>query len=143
VHGWDVVPRLPQYPFEHVGHTVQMNTDSMKAYYLHHGNQTLGYGGVPLGWSGTFQTTILYCVYYLLHLTYSSHFAAIPFIWIPGAVWSHSIRRYEWYLRNQSTADPSRYFVEEFETTSSNGTTTDDNFMDDDAWINPPKVSVS
>jgi Lipase (class 3) len=56
VHGWDVVPRLPQYPFEHVGHTVQMNTDSMKAYYLHYGNQTLGYEGVPLGWSGTFQT---------------------------------------------------------------------------------------
>lgn len=40
-------------------------------------------------------------------------------------------------------ADPSLYYVEEFETTSSNGTATDDDLMEDDAWINPPKISVS
>lgn len=73
-------------------------------------------------------------------------FAAVPFIWIPGAVWSHSIRRYEWYLRNESMTDPFRYYVNEFETIPSNGTTAaddDDSMMEDDAWINPPKVSAS
>lgn len=71
--------------------------------------------------------------------------AAIAFIWIPGAVWSHSIQRYEWHLRNESTADPSRYYVNEFETMPSNDTTPedDDSMMEYDAWINPPKVSVS
>jgi len=53
VHGWDVVPRLPQYPFTHVGHTLQMNADGMHAYYLHRGNVSLHYASVPLGWSGT------------------------------------------------------------------------------------------
>ena len=52
VHGWDVVPRLPQYPFTHVGHTLQMNVDGMRAYYLHRGNASLNYASVPLGWSG-------------------------------------------------------------------------------------------
>lgn len=52
VHGWDVVPRLPQYPFVHVGHTLQMNVDGMHAYYLHRGNSSLNYASVPLGWGG-------------------------------------------------------------------------------------------
>ena len=52
VHGWDVVPRLPEYPFTHVGHTLQMNTDAMRCYYLHRGNASLGYASVPYGWSG-------------------------------------------------------------------------------------------
>jgi hypothetical protein len=76
VHGWDAVPRLPLL-FEHVGHTVQMEADSMKAYYLHYGNQTLGYEGVPLGWSGTLQTTMLYSTtisYMHLSLTHDSLF---------------------------------------------------------------------
>ena len=66
VHGWDVVPRLPQYPFEHVGHTVQMNPDALHAYYQHYGNQTLGYASVPYGWSGTdFDIVYCFCVYLL------------------------------------------------------------------------------
>jgi hypothetical protein len=52
VHGWDMVPRLPEYPFTHVGHTLQMNEDAMRAYYLHRGNASLGYASVPYGWSG-------------------------------------------------------------------------------------------
>lgn len=52
VHGWDVVPRLPEYPFTHVGHTLQMNVDGMHAYYLHRGNVSLNYASVPYGWSG-------------------------------------------------------------------------------------------
>ena len=73
VHGWDVVPRLPQYPFEHVGHTVQMNPDALHAYYQHYGNQTLGYASVPYGWSGTdFDICLLFLCIFVVHM-FDSH----------------------------------------------------------------------
>lgn len=61
VHGWDVVPRLPEYPFTHVGHTLQMNVDAMRAYYLHYGNASLGYASVPYGWSGMYGSVVCVC----------------------------------------------------------------------------------
>jgi Lipase (class 3) len=88
VLGWDLVPRLPQF-FHHVGHTVQLANfhalffnQSVVAYYQHLGNVTLQLAGVPFGWSAT------------------------PFLWVPGALYSHFMKRYctflgEWY--NQTT----------------------------------------
>ena len=60
VLGRDLVPRLPAL-FQHVGHTVQFTeeqtsanaTTTTTAYYHHWGNATLGYAGVPSGWSAT------------------------------------------------------------------------------------------
>ncbi len=51
VNGLDIVPRLPGPTFHHVGHTVQLYDDSAKGYWLHVGNSTLGYAGVPTGWN--------------------------------------------------------------------------------------------
>mmetsp|Transcript_29185 Transcript_29185/g.62858 ORF Transcript_29185/g.62858 Transcript_29185/m.62858 type:complete len:452 (+) Transcript_29185:176-1531(+) len=47
----DLVPRLPELLFKHVGHTLQMSIGGeIKAYYDHLGNENLGYSGVPFGW---------------------------------------------------------------------------------------------
>lgn len=54
VNGYDLIPRLPDVRFVHVGHTVQLNKHSVKAYWLHHGNDTLGLKGVPVGWTCTY-----------------------------------------------------------------------------------------
>jgi Lipase (class 3) len=45
------------------------------AYYHHYGNETLGYAGVPTGWS------------------------SMPYIWVPGAVESHHITHYVAFLQ--------------------------------------------
>lgn len=77
VLGWDLVPRLPEF-YYHVGHTVQLsdhgNNETMRAYYQHVGNTTLGYASVPMGWSAT------------------------PFVWVPGALSSHRMTRYRLFL---------------------------------------------
>ena len=54
VNGRDMVPRLPEYPFHHAGHTVQIDhTDESccEAYYHHDGDEDLGFSGVPLSWN--------------------------------------------------------------------------------------------
>ena len=69
-------------------------------------------------------------------------FTAKPFIFLPGALWSHEIRKYQEYLRNVSSVAPSQYYVNAFETInathSKDDDDDDDGMMDDDAWINPP-----
>jgi len=54
VMGYDVIARLPKYPFKHVGHTIQLGGREVKGkakiYYHHVGNTTLGYAGVPRNW---------------------------------------------------------------------------------------------
>eukprot|EP00525_Craspedostauros_australis_P000135 CAMPEP_0198122130 /NCGR_PEP_ID=MMETSP1442-20131203/33985_1 /TAXON_ID= /ORGANISM="Craspedostauros australis, Strain CCMP3328" /LENGTH=394 /DNA_ID=CAMNT_0043781085 /DNA_START=212 /DNA_END=1396 /DNA_ORIENTATION=+ len=63
VLGTDIVPRLPDF-FTHAGHTIQLWSDShhhkkdddqhpivVQAFYNHYGDATLGYAGVPKGWS--------------------------------------------------------------------------------------------
>lgn len=78
---------------------------------------------------------------FIIHsLTHSLSTIAKPFIFIPGALWSHVIRQYQHYLRNLSSVDPSHYYVNEFETLNSSNSQDDDDdgMMDDDAWINPP-----
>lgn len=79
VWGWDLVPRLPAYPFEHVGHTIQMTRNETKVYYQHNGNATLNFVGVPAGWGAT------------------------PFVWVPGAMSSHRMVKYLEHLQDPTT----------------------------------------
>lgn len=79
VLGWDLIPRLPEYPFHHVGHTIQMTGNETKVYYHHVGNYTLNYTGVKLGWGAT------------------------PFVWVPGAMTSHRMINYLEHLQEDST----------------------------------------
>lgn len=100
VLGWDLVPRLPSYPFEHVGHTIQMNGNETKVYYHHNGNATLGFAGVPLTWGAT------------------------PYIWVPGAMASHRMVKYLEHLQDIQ----SQFSLEKFETVDDAPIKDDDDF---------------
>jgi len=53
VHNKDVVARAWFGPrFFHAGHTFQLDDQIARVYYLHYGNEELGYSGVPDGWYG-------------------------------------------------------------------------------------------
>ena len=118
VLGWDLVPRLPEYPFYHVGHTVQLDTADAKAYYLHSGNATLDYAGVPMGWG------------------------SMPFFWVPGALYSHHIKNYEDYLFENSVKNESVFFVSNFERSAPSN---DDHTpsISDDEYVNPPDDALT
>mmetsp|Transcript_19807 Transcript_19807/g.28032 ORF Transcript_19807/g.28032 Transcript_19807/m.28032 type:complete len:453 (+) Transcript_19807:44-1402(+) len=150
VLGLDLVPRLPDGVFfDHVGHTIQLDypsskykkkqkkkwykpsdsngagkpgkdndtatprTDGALAYYRHHGNETLGYEGVPIGWNSK------------------------SFIWVPGAMELHFMRKYLAYFKTLSMTDPKNHYVNSFalipDDSNNNDTSTDDDF-----YINPP-----
>ncbi|CAB9518422.1 Lipase (class 3) [Seminavis robusta] len=140
VLGWDLVPRLPQF-FEHIGHTVQMNSpecndktpycipkrwlppygnhdrDANKtkqafAFYHHIGDASMNYSGVPASWSAT------------------------PYLWVPGALLSHAIDRYATFL-HEWFVDSPKTFVHDFVNTNSSSSS-DDALIDDDAYAEPP-----
>jgi len=48
VNKHDVVTRLPGFKFYHVGHTLQMDIDKLRAYFLHYGDSENA--GVPYRW---------------------------------------------------------------------------------------------
>ena len=50
VNNVDIVPRLPDARFVHVGHTVQLDKGGGKAYWFHFGDIDRGLAGVPVGW---------------------------------------------------------------------------------------------
>jgi hypothetical protein len=81
------------------------------AYYQHYGNESLGYSGVPLGWS------------------------SLPYMWLPGALSSHHIARYRNVLQAWKGA-----WIEDFVTVDDGGHTEDDDAkpVDDDFWSDPP-----
>ncbi len=54
VNGIDLVPRLPGVRFHHVGHTVQLDSDAARGYWLHQGDKSLGYAGIPYGWNSKY-----------------------------------------------------------------------------------------
>jgi Lipase (class 3) len=138
VLGWDLVPRLPEFLL-HVGHTFQLSKSyqwivegteqgeaeededvgafapsvwNTSVYYHHYGDPDRGYSGVPLGWSAT------------------------PFLWVPGALSSHSIRRYVSTLANMTDAlwaadfvrTPSRPVNPKNVTPSASNASVDDDF---------------
>jgi hypothetical protein len=49
----DIAPRLPPSLFywKHPGHTIQMSGKGIFCYYLHYGDDELGYAGVPYTWN--------------------------------------------------------------------------------------------
>ena len=50
VNSVDIVPRLPDARFVHVGHTVQLDKKGGRAYWYHYGDVDRGLAGVPVGW---------------------------------------------------------------------------------------------
>ena len=84
--------RLPGPTFHHVGHTVQLYDHDAKGYWLHVGNETLGYVGVPAGWN------------------------SLSYILSPVAAIEHLIGRYYRYLTQHSRPDPKTFYIDGFET---------------------------
>ena len=132
VLGRDLVPRLPQL-FYHQGHTVQWlqssNETAVKVYYHHYGNTTLQLAGVPFGWS------------------------AKPYIWVPGALFSHMITSYyeflvDWRHRygndddDDSSATP---WVNDFVPAREEPDDNDDYppHVDDDQYVDPPDDDIN
>jgi hypothetical protein len=115
VQGWDLVPRLPEL-FHHAGHTIQIwskshhkydkksSPNQIQAYYQHIGNPDLSYAGVPTGWSSK------------------------PYFWVPGALASHSMKKYVLHLQELLQ---EQLWVSEFEPVEPPA-------LDDDIWDNPP-----
>ena len=117
VNGLDIVPRLPPgIRFHHVGHTLQLDGDRAKAYWLHDGDKSLGYRGIPFGWN------------------------TLPYILAPAAAVEHIVTHYTKYLDQKSTLDKDTYYFNDFEKVDGR---TDDQIddqipKDDDIWNNPP-----
>jgi hypothetical protein len=117
VNGLDIVPRLPPgIRFHHVGHTLQLDGDRAKAYWLHDGDKGLGYRGIPFGWN------------------------TLPYILAPAAAVEHIVTHYTKYLDQKSTSDINTYYFNDFEKVDGR---TDDQVddeipNDDDIWSNPP-----
>ena len=108
---FDLVPRLPDLRFVHVGHTLQLNNADAKAYWFHEGNQTLGFRGVPFGWS------------------------VFSFALAPAAAIQHMIGHYIKYFMTKSFNDKENYFITHFEPYDDNN---HDDGVGDDAYIDPP-----
>lgn len=130
VLGWDLVPRLPEV-LQHVGHTVQLKWNdnaTATAFYHHIGNASLQLAGVPFGWG------------------------AKPFVWVPGALYSHIMSRYwkfltEWQSSSKSSSSSSeKAWVNAFECVKDEPPRPDDHHdnnrplpnVDDDFYVEPP-----
>jgi hypothetical protein len=87
----DLVPRLPAINYRHVGHTVQLGRKDTRAYWLHEGDTSLGYLGVPHGWK------------------------SIAYALTPVATYEHFIGRYIIYLKQKSIPNKDRYYIDKFE----------------------------
>ena len=88
VNGEDIIPRHPKYDYMHVGHTIQLNERCVKAYYLHYGDESLDYSGIPSDWDATFPT-------------YTS-------------LQKHKSGSYAEYVNQKSSMEPKRYYVSKF-----------------------------
>lgn len=119
VNGYDLVPRLPGIRFHHVGHTVQLDRKLARAYWLHEGDQSLGFRGVPFGWN------------------------SFSYALAPGAAVQHMIGHYTKYLDQKSAQDENIYFVDGFE--KYKGYEDDDMeppSTDDDIWDSIPDDDI-
>merc|ERR1739844_156629 len=82
----------------------------MGGYWLHQGNVSMGYAGIPYGWN------------------------TLPFILAPAAAYSHLIGRYTEYLNEKSQQNPDQYYINDFETLhGAHPYYSDDDDGDDDA----------
>lgn len=117
VNGLDIVPRLPPgIRFHHVGHTLQLDGDRAKAYWLHNGDKGLGYRGIPFGWN------------------------TLPYVLAPAAAVEHIVTHYTKYLDQKSASDSHTYYFNDFEKVDGRTDDQVDDQMpnDDDIWNNPP-----
>lgn len=115
VNGLDLIPRLPGARFHHVGHTVQLDSKSAKGYWMHEGNKTLGYAGIPFGWN------------------------TLPYVLTPVAAYAHIISHYTKYFYDKSLNDPATYYIDGFETVKGGDQYyNDDDDNDDDIWNSDP-----
>lgn len=117
VNSVDIVPRLPDARFVHVGHTVQMNKKGSRAYWFHFGDYDRGFAGVPPGWE------------------------VAPFIIIPYNGVDHMILRYFIYLRDIAGMNRSKFYPSSFRRVDDDddGVPMDDDFPPgDDDTIGPP-----
>lgn len=91
VYQEDIVPRLPVLQFWHVGHTIQLDYWSSSCYYLHIGDEELGYAGRPWYWQveGTNQ--------------------------IAQDTLDHFLSNYIDWIDTWSMSNPDRYYVDSFE----------------------------
>lgn len=87
VHRKDIVPRIPTEDmfYSHPGHTVQLDDDGAAAYYLHDGDEALGYVGHPDNWNSTL------------------------------SIDDHSYSEYLAYINEKSIPDPETFYVDSFE----------------------------
>jgi hypothetical protein len=105
----DIVPRLPPSMFywKHPGHTIHMTSKGISCYYLHYGDDHLGYAGVPFPWND------------------------VPYLDpIYGCI-NHHIQKYIDYvkMRESSTKNTNDPFVNAF-VTSKDGALLLDDFQD-------------
>jgi len=91
VNGHDLVARLPDIRFHHAGHTLQLDRSAARIYWLHDGDENLGYSGIYYGWS------------------------AFSYALAPEGAYQHIIGHYIKYLGGKSVQDESKYYVEAFE----------------------------
>lgn len=91
VYDNDIVPRLriPPNSWFHVGNTFQLNKQNVKIFYLHYGDRSLGYAGVPPSWD-------------------------LRGLNNPLSALEHSPLNYVNYLKNKSMRNPEKYYGDEF-----------------------------
>jgi hypothetical protein len=102
-------------------------TLAVAAYYHHVGNETLQLAGVPFGW------------------------AAKPFAWVPGAMWSHVMTRYCQFLmecsnqtnsnNNNSKQQQQTSWLDSFVRINGENQTLPS--VDDDFYAEPPDDDAS
>lgn len=116
-----------RWPFEdNNDHHYNSTNATAAVYYQHYGNITLGYSGVPFGWS------------------------AKPYVFVPGALASHHVNKYwdllyGWQLQEHTNEKP---WIHDFvhvpddgkNHTPSPNHNNDDRppHVDDDFYVNPP-----
>jgi hypothetical protein len=121
VNGLDLVPRLPGPSFHHVGHTLQLYRSGARAFWLHGGDKSLGFRGVPWGWN------------------------TMPYALAPAAAYEHMIGHYVRFLDERSAKDKKKFYVDSFERISGSGDDDEppDNMIDDDdIWSNIPDDDI-
>eukprot|EP00814_Leptocylindrus_danicus_P013614 CAMPEP_0116015994 /NCGR_PEP_ID=MMETSP0321-20121206/7194_1 /TAXON_ID=163516 /ORGANISM="Leptocylindrus danicus var. danicus, Strain B650" /LENGTH=378 /DNA_ID=CAMNT_0003485923 /DNA_START=64 /DNA_END=1200 /DNA_ORIENTATION=- len=84
----DLVPHVPfeKWNYSHPGHTIWFQREAARAYYLHSGDESLGFKGIPEEWNDS-----------------------------PYSIEVHKMPNYVDYMERRSLAWPGVYYVNSFE----------------------------
>lgn len=121
MNGLDLAARLPGPSFHHVGHTLQMDGNMARAFWLHAGDKKLGFRGVSFAWN------------------------TLPYAFAPVAAYEHLISHYIRYLEERCAKDPDIFYVDSFETIDDGGHSDDsipDAVDDDDVWMPDDLIDI-